>query len=208
MNPLGDALDIIRKDWKLLAGINALYFCVIVIGIAIALMSPAFHQSMVQYIGSPTIAGPLVTRPPAGIAEALAGTAYAFISTFFLNTLAMITLPSIIIPIWAPIVGAARFFIWGVAYTTPLAGVITPAELIPQYVAMLLEGEAYVIAIFACIRQLTVALGSWDNGIRRALIEYVKAVFDNLKLLLVVAMLLAASGVYQAVLVPILNGFL
>lgn len=208
MNPLGDALGIIRKDWKLLAGINALYFCVSIIGVAIALMSPSFHLSMVQYIGSETIAGPLATKPPAGIVEALTGTAYAFVSTFFVNMLAMITLPSIVIPIWAPIVGAARFFIWGIAYTTLLAGVITPVELIPQYVAMLLEGEAYVIAIFACFRQLTVALGSWDNGIRRALIEYVKAVFDNQKLLIIVALLLAAAALYQATLVPILNSFL
>jgi hypothetical protein len=207
-NPLSDAIGIIKKDWKLLAGANAMYFCVVAIGAAIALISPDFHLSMVQYIGSETIAGPLAKNPPHGIAEAAAGVAYSFLSTFFVNTLAMITLPSIVIPIWAPIVGSARFFIWGVAYTTPLAGVLTPANLLPQYLAMLLEGEAYVVAIFACIRQLAMAMEPSGQGLRRALIEYVKAVFDNLKLLLVVALLLAVAALYEALLVPTINGFL
>lgn len=208
MNPLGDALGIIRKNWKLLAGLNALYFCVIVIGATIALMSPSLHLSMIQYIGAETIAGPSGANVPSNATDALIGSGYALASSFFMNTLGMITVPSIVLPIWAPIIGAARFFIWGVTYVSPLEGVLTPGKLIPQYVAMLLEGEAYVIAIFACVRQLTVALASADMGIRRALKEYIKAVFDNLKLLVIVALLLAAAALYQALLVPVLNGFL
>ncbi len=208
MNPLGDALGIIKKDWKLLTGLNALYFCVIVIGVALAIMSPTLHLSMVRYIGAETIAGPLGTTVPADVTEALARAGHAFGLSFFLNTLAMITLPSAILPIWGPIIGAARFFIWGVAYTTPLEGVLTPGMLMPQYVAMLLEGEAYVIAIFACARQFAVALASIDLGIRHMLKEYVKAVPDNLKLLVVVAMLLVAAALYQAFMVPVLNSYL
>jgi hypothetical protein len=208
LNPLGDALGIIKKNWKLLAGLNALYFCVIVIGATIALMSPSMHLSLIRSFGADTIAGPSWAKVPTNAAEALTGAGYAFASSFFVNTLAMITVPSIILPIWAPIIGAARFFIWGVTYVSPLEGVLTPGKLIPQYVAMLLEGEAYVIAIFACVRQLTVALASADMGFRRALKEYIKAVFDNMKLLIIVALLLAAAALYQALLVPILNGIL
>ena len=208
MNPLGDALGIIIRNWKLLAGLNALYFCVIVIGATIALMSPSLHLSMIQYIGASTIAGPSGSNVPANTTEALTAAAYAFATSFFVNTLGMITVPSIVLPIWAPIIGAARFFIWGVTYVSPLDGVLTPGKLLPQYLAMLLEGEAYVIAIFACVRQLSVALASADMGFRRALKEYIKAVFDNLKLLIIVVILLAAAALYQALLVPILNGFL
>jgi hypothetical protein len=208
LNPLGDALGTIKKNWKLLASLNALYFCVIVIGATIALISPSLHLSMIQYIGAETIAGPSEAHVPSDTTDAMIMACYAFASSFFVNTLAMITVPSIILPIWAPIIGAARFFIWGVTYVSPLEGVLTPGRLIPQYMAMLLEGEAYVIAIFACVRQLTVALASADMGFRRALKEYIKAFFDNLKLLIIVALLLAAAALYQALLVPILNGFL
>jgi hypothetical protein len=208
VNPFKDYISILKRDWKLLAGLNALYFCVIVIGATIALMSPSLHLSMIQYIGAETIAGPSGANPPANTMQALIMAGTAFASSFFVNTLGMITVPSIILPIWAPIIGAARFFIWGVAYVSPLEGVLTPGTLIPQYVAMLLEGEAYVIAIFACVRQLTVALASADLGFRRALKEYIKAVFDNVKLLVIVALLLATAALYQALLVPVLNGFL
>lgn len=208
MNPLGDALGIIKKDWKLLTSLNALYFCVIIIGATLALISPSLHLSMIRFIGSETIAGPLSAPAPSSAAESLVDAGYGFTSSFFLNTLAMITIPSIVLPLWAPIIGAARFFIWGVAYVSPLDGVLTLGNLLPQYVAMLLEGEAYIVAIFACVRQLTVALASAEMGFRWALKQYIKAVIDNLKLLIIVIFLLATAALYQALLIPILNGFL
>jgi len=183
---LGDALRIIKKDWRLLASLNALYFCVIVIGATLALMSPSFHLSMIRLIGSET---------DMSFSSSLL---YALI----------ITLPSIILPIWGPIIGASKFFIWGVAYVAPIPGDMTLGSLLPQYILMLLQGEAYIVAIFACVRQLTVALASADMGFRRALKEYIKAVFDNLKLLVIVALLLVAAALYQVLLIPILNGFL
>ncbi|HTX44247.1 MAG TPA: hypothetical protein VMC61_05915 [Methanocella sp.] len=186
MNPLGDALGIIKKNWKLLAGLNAMYFCVVVIGAALALMSPSLHLSMFQLIGSETD--------------------LSFSSSLIYALL--ITFPSIILPIWGPIIGASKFFIWGVAYVAPIPGGATLGSLLPQYILMLLQGEAYIIAIFACVRQLTVALASADEGFRQALKEYIKAVFDSMKLLIIVALLLIAAALFQALMVRFLNGFL
>lgn len=207
-NPLSDAVGIMKKDWKLLAGLNALYLCVIVIGATIALISPSLHLSMIQYIGAETIGGPLSTAPPADAVEALMAAGYSLASSLFLNTLAMITVPSVVLPLWAPIIGASRFFIWGVAYVSPLEGVLTFGDILPQYVAMLLEGEAYIIAIFACVRQLSVALANMFIGLGPMLRKYGDSVVENLKLLLVVVLLLAAAALYQAFVIPALNSIL
>ncbi len=205
-NPLSDAIGIMKKDWKLLAGLNALYICVLVVGALMALVNPGLQLAMVRYVGAETIGGPLTN--PADAASALAAAAGGLASSFMLNTLGMITIPSAILPIWGPIIGGARFFIWGVAYVMPLEGVMTLGELLPQYVAIILEGEAYIIAIFACVRQLTVAAGHMEAGYRWMLKMYGAAVLENLKLLTIVFILLAASAVYQAFVIPVLNGML
>ncbi|BAI62649.1 hypothetical protein MCP_2577 [Methanocella paludicola SANAE] len=205
-NPLSDAIGIMKKDWKLLAGLNALYLCVLVVGAVLALISPGLQLSMVRYVGAETIGGPLTN--PSGVTDALAVMAGGLVSSFLLNTLGMITIPSAVLPIWGPIIGGARFFIWGVAYVLPLEGVMTPGELIPQYLAIILEGEAYIIAIFACVRQLSVAAGHMEAGYQWMLKMYGAAVLENLKLLAVVLVLLTASAIYQAFVIPVLNGML
>jgi len=208
VNPFIDALGIIKKDWKLLAILNALFFCVLIIGATIALISPGLHLSMIEFIGADTIAGQSGAPAATSTAGALEAAVLSFISSFFGNTLLMITIPSIVLPIWAPIIGAARFFIWGVTYVAPLDGVMTLRSLLPQYIAIFLEGEAYTIAIFACVRQLSVALAASDRGFRNLLRQYKKSVIDNLKLLLIVIVLLAIAALYQALVIPILSGIL
>lgn len=205
-NPLSDAIGIMKKDWKLLAGLNALYLSVLVVGAVLALVSPGLQLSMVRYVGAETIGGPLTN--PSGVTDALAAVAGGLVSSFLLNTLGMITIPSAVLPIWGPIIGGARFFIWGVAYVLPLEGVMTLGELIPQYLAIILEGEAYIIAIFACVRQLSVAAGHIEAGYQWMLKMYGAAVLENLKLLAVVLVLLTASAIYQAFVIPVLNGML
>ncbi len=206
MNPLGDALRTIRKDWKLLAGLNALYFCVLVIGVSIALISPGTHRSIAGFIGSETIAGSMGIKATPGLLEALEAAGLSF-SSGFLDTL-IIAIPSVILPIWGPIFGAAKFFIWGVAYAVPYPGGMTLPLLLPQYLLMIVLGEAYILAIFTCVRQLGVAIIYADTGLRRMLIEYIKAILDNLKLFIVVVVLLAVAALYQALIIPVLNGFL
>jgi hypothetical protein len=203
MNPLRDAINILKKDWKMLAGLNALYFCVLFIGVIIALISPGIHLSIIDLIGSDTIAGSAGISETSSALEALQAAGMSFISSFTYTIL--ITIPSIVLPIWGPIIGASKFFVWGVAYAAPLPGDV---NLLPQYGLMILQGEAYIIAVLACVRQLSVALASADLGFRRALKEYIKAILDNMKLLVVVVLLLAVAALYQALLVPVLNGFL
>jgi len=203
-NPLSDAIGIMKKDWRLLAGLNALYFCVLIIGATLALISPGLHMSMIQFIGATTIGGNFSTA--GGFTETLKAAGVDFASNFFLNTLGLITIPSIVLPLWAPIIGFARFFIWGITYVSPLAGVLTIGNLLPQYVVMLLEGEAYIIAIFACVRQIIVAVKYIETGFRWMLGYYFIAVLENAKLLIIVFLLLAIASLYQAFVIPALSG--
>ena len=68
----------------------------------------------------------------------------------------------------------------------------------PHYLTLLLEGEAYVEAIFACLRQVNVLfkLGSIPEGQR--LKAYLPTLLDNVKPLAVVAPVLAVAAFYGA----------
>jgi hypothetical protein len=203
LRPLGDALDIVKKDWRLLAALNALFFCVLIIGATIAVISPELHVSMINLIGADSISG------SAGISDSsnqiqVAG--LSFYSSF--TYLLVIALPSVVLPIWGPIMGAARFFIWGVTYVTPLQGGMSMGDLLPQYMLMLIQGEAYIIAIFACIRQFSVAISALGLGFRQGVTLYLRSVADNLKLLLIVIILLAMAALYQALVLPALTSIL
>jgi len=206
MSPLrwfSDAMDIIKKDWRLLATLNALFFCVLIIGAAIALISPGLQLSMINLIGADTIAS------SAGISDN-SNTLNAAVLTFYssFQYLLMITVPSIVLPIWGPILGAAKFCLWGITYVAPLRGGMTLGKLLPQYLLMIILGEAYIIAIFACTRQLKVLIASSGLEFRLILALYLKSVAENMKLLLIVIILLAAASLYQALIVPALTGIL
>lgn len=197
----GEALAIIKRDWRLLATLNALFFCVLVIGAAISVISPGLHRSMVNIIGADTVAGSMgigVNSGASGIALS------SFFSSF--AYLLLITVPSAALPIWGPIIGASKFFIWGVAYAAPLQGGMAAGNLAAEYVLMLMLGEAYIIAIFACVRQLSVAVSALGLGLRQMLALYARSVAENLKLLPIVIILLAAASLYLALVVPALAG--
>jgi hypothetical protein len=197
----GDVIAIIKRDWRLLAALNALFFCVLVIGAAISVISPGLHRSMISIIGADTVAGSM------GIAANSGAPGIALASFFSSFTyLLLIVVPSVALPIWGPIMGSSRFFIWGVAYAAPLQGSMTAGNLAAEYVLMLLLGEAYIIAIFACVRQLSVAVSALGTGLRQMLALYVRSVAENLKLLLVAVILLAVASLYLSLAVPALAG--
>jgi hypothetical protein len=67
-----------------------------------------------------------------------------------------------------------------------------------HYVTMLIEGEAYVIAIFASTRLIEALVWPSRFGESSRASAYVKAIIDNFKLLIVVAIILAIGALYEA----------
>ncbi len=120
------------------------------------------------------------------------------IAALLLGTIVEITIPSLLIPIWAPIMGMVRALIWGLVLVVPVPGALPLERLLPHYLTMFLEGEAYVVAIFACLRQVKVLLRLGSIPAERRIKTYAASIVDNIKLLPVVALLLAVSALYEA----------
>src|SRR5262249_3445306 len=72
--------------------------------------------------------------------------AVTFLINFFLGTIVMITVPSMIVPGVGAAVAALRAYSWGVLLGPAL--VLTARAMLPHSGTMLLEGEGYILATF------------------------------------------------------------
>jgi len=201
-----DIVSIYKQDWKLFIGINIFYFGMVLIGAIIALISPATQGYLISLSSKGLSTGPFSTVGQAYMSGAILYAAMVtFVFNFFVGTLAYITIPSIVVAPWALLLGMIRALMWGIMLVVPY-GSLTISRLVPHYLTMLLEGEGYIVAIFASVRQLVAALYPQRYGEGSRWKAYLKAVQDNIKLLIVVAVLLAISALYEAWEVPFFAG--
>ena len=202
MGLLKDIADIFRKDRKLFLYVNAYYFGLVLLGALIALAFPGAQVFLINTAGN--ILGGGALDPFSVIGEVyrsgnvLEAAGVTFIYNLVLGTLVEITIPSLVIPFWAPFIGAVRAVEWGIMLIIPVPGLLPLQRAVPHYLTIILEGEAYVVAIFACLRQAKVLLRLESIPADRRIKEYLAAMADNLKLLPVVALLLALSALYEA----------
>ena len=133
-----------RRAW---VGMNILYFGTVALGMLAVLVYPALQQSLLQGVGqafSPTgTLGPLVqayTEGRLGMAMVL-----TFLVNLVLGSLLVLSLPSLVIPFAGILMGVFRAWLWGVLFS-PFGGE-WDLGLLPHALTVLLEGEAYVVAM-------------------------------------------------------------
>lgn len=208
MGALWGIPDIFRKDWKLFLATNAFYFGLVIVGVLIALASPGTQAIMVKAILQGATSGqmaPVTQAYSSGSVLRAAATTFRF--NFVSGTLLYITIPSLVLPPVALLTGGFRALIWGIALVLPY-GSMTMAKLLPHYPTLLLEGEGYVVAIFGSMRQIMALLWPGRFGRQSRTNAYLAAIVDNLKLLPVVAAILAVSALYEALEVMLVNGLI
>ena len=133
-----------RRAWL---GVNLLYFGTIALGMLAVLVYPALQQSLWQSVGqafSPTSTlGPLAQAYTEG--RLLMAIALTFVVNLVLGSLAVLSLPSLVIPFAGILMGVFRALLWGVLFS-PFGGEMQ-LGLLPHALTVLLEGEAYVVAM-------------------------------------------------------------
>lgn len=208
MRLLEDLKAIFRKDWKLFLIINAIYFGAILLGALIALAYPDIQMSLIMATGQTYGTGGLLSSVGDAYLSGniVVAAVLTFVVNFFLGTIGMIIIPSLILPFWALLFCTYRALIWGILLVVPIPGVLPLSTLAPHYITLLLEGEAYIVAMFACTRGLIALLKPGSFGTDSRLQAYKQAIIDIGKLLLVVALLLAVAATYEAIEVTLFAG--
>jgi hypothetical protein len=148
----GQPLEIIRAHKRAYLGINLFYYALIGVGMIYAAFNPALQQELLKQVGVAFTQGPLQAVTDAYVnTQIVQATALTFLVNLFVGRFATITLPSLIIPFSGFLMGAYRALLWGLIYspTTPDMQFI----LIPHALTLLLEGQAYVLALLAAFVQ-------------------------------------------------------
>lgn len=201
----GDIAGIFKKDWKLFLACNVFLFGLLVLGILTGLAFPDIHEKSVDFIEQATSTGPISTvSQTLESGNILLGTWQIFSHNYFV-TVVFAALPSLVFPPWILLVFGAQFFLFGILFSVPSV-VSEPIVLIPLLGTLLLEGEAYVIAIFATMRLVEALVWPKRFGEQSALKAYAHAFIDNGKLLLVTGVVLAVAALFEAASLVLVGG--
>lgn len=181
--------------------LNLVYFGIVFSAMADCLFDPTVHDSL----GKAILAG-LASGPLAGVLGAYNGGHFlsAFLLTFLVNlfvgSFAAITLPSLLLPFSGLAVGAFRALLWGVAFSPPLSDLTAPRVLAGLLVlgVLLLEGEAYVLAMLAAYLQGRALLAPRFVGTISHWEGYRRGIGIALQIYALVILMLIAAALYKS----------
>jgi hypothetical protein len=189
----------IRKYKHLFLAMHLIYF-----GTVVLFMLAAYHLPELQFACLSGIRSQVVDEGSGPLA--VAGKAYmsknilrAAVTTFAINfplgSLAVITLPSVILPGVGVLVVGIRALLWGLLLAPSYVGL--SAMMLPHSFTLLLEGHAYVIAAFFGLLILVYLFRRAEGpGPAR---RYGRALLLNIKGNLLVAIVLVIAAIYEAI---------
>jgi hypothetical protein len=183
---------------KLLGGLHIVYFGLVLAGSLLIYEMPevqkAMLSSMKEAISDPN--QPLGFAGEAYLSQNIPKAAVlTFVVNFFLGSLAVITVPSLIVPGSGILLAVFRAFIWGFALAPTLVGM--SLVMIPHSVTLLLEGEGYILAAFF---GLLVPIYFFDRSKGSGVpTRYWQSLLMNAKAMSLVAVVLAIAACYEAV---------
>lgn len=191
-------IGVLRANHRLYLAVNAGYYGLVAAGMVFSFWFPQAQRTMLEEIRMSLTAGPLARVTEAYLRGSIpAAAALTFLVNLVLGTLVAITLPSLVFPPLGALAGAYRAALWGV--------LLSPAEpalrlpLIPHTPTLLLEGQGYILAVFA---GLAAWQGFWQParfGERGRLAGYRTAWRRSLSVYALVVAVLLVAAIYEAV---------
>lgn len=198
-------MGIIRSAWQLLRdhsraylALNAMYYGLVGLAMVyVALINPSLQEQLLGDVEQALTEGPLATVGGAYLSgNVFVAAVLTFLVNLFAGSLLYVTLPSLIVPFAGIPLGAYRAVLWGLllAPTTRELALV----MIPHSLTLLLEGQGYVLAIFAAYVHGRAFLWPRSMGLSSHRAGYVAGLKMTARVYVLVVMLLAAAAVYEA----------
>lgn len=209
MKAIIGALRIIREFRRTYIVLNLVYYGLVICGMAYAAFNPSLQQSLLDALRGAFSQGPL--SPVAGAysgGQVLLAIVFTFVLNLAIGSFLWITLPSLVLPFSGLLTGGFRAVLWGLLFSpsSPEMSVV----MIPHSLTLILEGQAYILAMLAAYIQgraflwpATVDATGHGEG-------YWAGMKRSLRLYLLVAIVLAVAAVYEVVevifIIPLFGG--
>jgi len=198
MSVIRSAWQPVRDHSRAYVALNVMYYGLVGLAMLyVAVINPALQEQLLGGVQQALSEGPLATVGGAYLSgNVFAAAVLTFLVNLFAGSLLYVTLPSLIVPFAGLVLGAYRAVLWGLLLAP------TTAELalvmIPHSVTLLLEGQAYILAMLAAyvhgiafLRPARVGLSTHRKG-------YVAGLKMAARVYVLVVIVLAAAAVYEA----------
>lgn len=207
MRAIRSALEIIGESRRAYIVLNLVYYGLVICGMIYVAFNPSLQQTLIETVGDAFTEGPLSAVGSAYIGgQVLLAIALTFVVNLILGSIIFITLPSLVIPFSGLLLGAYRALMWGLILS-PTAPELR-AVMIPHSLTLILEGQAYVLAMLAAYVQGRAFLWPRSVGAATRRQGYGVGVKRSARVYLLVVLLLAVAAVYEALEVILMSWLL
>ncbi len=192
----------VRKNLALYLWCNCVYYGLIVLFMLLVLLSPEIQEKLIEEI--------IQQIETEGTLLGFAGEAYfsgsvpraalvTFVINLFAGTLLFLSLPSVIFPPLAALLGAYRAVLWGIMFSPAMVDMREPMLL--HSVTVLLEGQGYILAVFAGLAAFKGFLKPTLYNKTGRLAGYGQGWLEAWPVYIWIIIILAAAAVYEAIIV-------
>jgi hypothetical protein len=192
------ALALVQKNKRAYIVINVVYYGLVVIFMIVAAFNPSLQDMLLDAVGAAFMTGPLAAVGSAYVnAEVLKAIGLTFIVNLVIGSFLYITLPSLIIPFHGFLLGIYRAVLWGLLFYPghPDIGMI----MLPHSITLILEGQAYILALFAVYLQGRAFLWPKSVGLETHRQGYVEGLKRTGRMYILVILTLAIAAVYEVI---------
>jgi hypothetical protein len=182
---------------RLLVGVHAVFFGAVIVVATAAYDLPEVQRMLLWSVRGEIASGngPLAAAGAAYMSQNIpAAAAVTFAVNLGLGSLAMITLPSVVLPGCGALVAMFRAVMWGLLLA-PTSPELAKAML-PHSITLLIEGEGYILAMFFA---LLIPIYLWEVRYGPSLPRrFGRALAVNASGLILIAAVLAVAAAYEA----------
>ena len=197
MKPISSAWKVVGEFRRPYIVLNLVYYGLIVCGMIYTVFNPSLQQSLSEAVGSAFTKGPLSAVLNAYVgSQVLLAIVLTFVVNLIIGSFASITLPSLLIPFSGLLSGVFRALVWGLILS-PTTPEMTRA-MIPHSLTLILEGQAYVLAMLAAYVQGRAFLWPRTVGAETRGQGYIVGLKRSVRIYLLVLLLLAVAAIYEA----------
>jgi hypothetical protein len=197
MKVIQSALEPIKEFRRAYIVLNLVYYGLVTCGMIYVAFNPSLQQSLLELVGSAFTEGPFSAVGSAYVGgQVLQAMVLTFVVNLFIGSIAVITLPSLVIPFSGLLTGAYRAVLWGLLLspTTPVLRWV----MIPHSLVLILEGQAYILAMLAAYVQGRAFLWPRSVGAATRRQGYGLGVKRSVRIYLLVVLVLAVAAIYEA----------
>jgi hypothetical protein len=199
MNLIRKPIEIIRENKKVYIILNAVFYGLVILSMVITSFYPELQKN--------ALAGANKTLSSGGLASAvssaydssnlLASMGLTFFVNITIGSFLTMTLPSLVIPFSGLLMAFYRAISWGFMFSP-----ITPdmkAVMIPHSLTLLIEGQAYIVAMFAIYLQGKYFLFPRSIGMKSHWNGYKQGLIQTAWLYVPITILLVGGAIYEAI---------